>query len=78
MRIRSHLLLLAAGAMLPVLGFAVLVSAVLLNQVRESVERGALDRARAMITAVDVELRGTIMTMEALPPAPRTPQALPS
>ena len=66
MRIRSHLLLLAAGAMLPVLGFAVLVSAVLLNQVRESVERGALDRARAMITAVDVELRGTIMTMEAL------------
>ena len=30
MRIRSHLLLLAAGAMLPVLAFAVLVSIVLL------------------------------------------------
>jgi signal transduction histidine kinase/ActR/RegA family two-component response regulator len=66
MRIRSHLLLLAAGAMLPVLGFAVLVSAVLLNQVREGVERGARDRARAMITAVDAELHGTIATMEAL------------
>ena len=29
MRIRSHLLLLAAGAMLPVLAFAVLVSVIL-------------------------------------------------
>jgi hypothetical protein len=32
MRIRSHLLLLAAGAMLPVLAFAVLVSVILVRR----------------------------------------------
>src|SRR5689334_13886435 len=66
MRIRSHLLLLAAGAMLPVLGFAVLISAVLLNEVRTGIERGARDRTRAMMTAVDAELRGNVTTLQAL------------
>lgn len=66
MRIRSHLLLLAAGAMLPVLAFAVLVSVVLVRQDNETVERGALDRARAMMSGVDAELRGSIATIAAL------------
>ena len=43
MRIRSHLLLLAAGAMLPVLAFAVLVSVILVRQDNATVQRGALE-----------------------------------
>jgi signal transduction histidine kinase/CheY-like chemotaxis protein len=65
-KIRSHLAMLAAGAMLPVLGFAVLVSMVLLEQERASVERGGLARARAMMSAVDAQLRGLITTISVL------------
>ncbi|MEO8537798.1 MAG: ATP-binding protein, partial [Betaproteobacteria bacterium] len=66
MRIRSHLTLLAAGAMVPVLAFAVLLSAVLLKQDNAMVQRGALDRARAMTSAVDAMLDGAVTTVNAL------------
>ena len=66
MNIRSHLLLLAAGAMLPVLAFAVLVSIVLLRQDNATVQRAALDRARAMMTGVDAVLGGEVTTVQAL------------
>ena len=66
MRIRSHLAILAVGAMLPVLGFAVLVSVVLLEQDRSTLQRAAMDRARAMMTAIDAELRGSLGTLDAL------------
>ena len=63
MRIRSHLLLLAAGAMLPVLAFAVLVSNLLLRQDNATVQRGALDQARAMMTSVDAVLAGQMTSI---------------
>ena len=66
MKIRSHLLLLAAGAMIPLIAFAVLVSVVLLERDRATVQRAASDRARAMMTAVDAELRGSVATLEAV------------
>jgi signal transduction histidine kinase/ActR/RegA family two-component response regulator len=66
MTIRSHLLLLAIGAVLPVLLFAILVSTVLVEQDRMTLERAATDRARAMMTAVDAELRGSVTTLEAI------------
>ena len=66
MRIRSHLLLLAAGAMLPVLAFAVLISVILVRQDNATVERGARDRARAMMTGVDAMLGGVVTTVKAL------------
>ena len=66
MTIRSHLLLLAIGAVLPILAFAVLVSVVLVDLDRQTVQRGASERARAMMTAVDAELRGSLRTVEAL------------
>jgi signal transduction histidine kinase/CheY-like chemotaxis protein len=66
MRIRSHLILLAAGAMLPLLAFAGLLSFVLVRQDSATVERGALDRARAMMTSVDAQLRGSLTTIDAL------------
>jgi signal transduction histidine kinase/ActR/RegA family two-component response regulator len=70
MTIRSHLLLLAIGAALPVLVFAILVSIVLVEQDRSTVERAANDRARAMMTAVDAELRGSISTVQAITASP--------
>jgi signal transduction histidine kinase/ActR/RegA family two-component response regulator len=64
--IRSHLLLLATGAVLPILAFGVLVSIVLVDLDRHTIQRGAMERARAMMTAVDAELRGSLRTVEAL------------
>ena len=64
--IRSHLLLLAIGAVLPILAFAVLVCIVLVDLDRQTIQRGAMERARAMMTAVDAELRGSLRTVEAL------------
>jgi signal transduction histidine kinase/ActR/RegA family two-component response regulator len=70
MTIRSHLLLLAIGVVLPVLAFAIFVSVVLVEQDRSTVERAAMDRARAMMTAVDAELRGSIKTVLAIGASP--------
>ena len=70
MTIRSHLLLLAIGAALPVLLFAIAVSIVLVGQDRSTVERAATDRARAMMTAVDAELRGSVTTAQAITASP--------
>jgi signal transduction histidine kinase len=70
MTIRSQLILLAIGAALPVLAFAVLLSVVLVEQDRTTVQRGATDRARAMMSAVDAELRGSITTVEAITASP--------
>lgn len=70
MTIRAHLLLLAIGAALPVLAFALVLSVLLVEQDRRTFERGATDRARAMMTAVDAELRGSITTVLAITASP--------
>jgi signal transduction histidine kinase/ActR/RegA family two-component response regulator len=64
--IRSHLLLLAMAAFLPVLAFGVVASLLLVEHDRETQRNGALDRTRAMMTAVDAELRGTIAALRAI------------
>ncbi|HTO96634.1 MAG TPA: ATP-binding protein [Myxococcales bacterium] len=66
MTIRSHLLLLALAAVLPVLSFALFASILLVQHDRETQRAGALDRARAMLTAVDTELRGSVATLQAM------------
>ncbi|HEY6912490.1 MAG TPA: ATP-binding protein, partial [Myxococcales bacterium] len=66
MTIRTHLLLLVAAAVVPVFAFAVLVSVALVRHERDKQRTGAMDQARAMITAVDAELRGSIATLRAL------------
>jgi len=70
MTIRSHLILLAIGAVLPVFVFAIVVSAVLAAQDRHTVEKAATERARAMMTAVDAELRGSIAMLVAIAASP--------
>ena len=66
MTIRAHLLLLALCSVVPVIAFAFYVSVLLLEQGRTATQAGALDRARAISTAVDAELRGSINTLMAL------------
>src|SRR5438105_1543439 len=66
MTIRSHLLLLALAAALPVLAFALFTCLLLIRQDRQTQRDGTLDRSRAMMTAVDAELRGSIATLQAL------------
>ncbi|HTL76398.1 MAG TPA: ATP-binding protein [Casimicrobiaceae bacterium] len=70
MTIRSHLILLAIGVVLPVFVFAIVVSVVLAAQDRHTIERAATERARAMMTAVDAELRGSITTLVAIAVSP--------
>src|SRR5438067_3391907 len=64
--IRSHLLLLAGCAALPIMVFAVLISIFLVEQEQRTVERGAIERARAMMSAIDADLRGSLSTLKAL------------
>ncbi len=66
MTIRSHLFLLALCVIVPVLAFAAYVSVRLLEQNRTAIQNGATDRARAMMTAVDAELKGSISSLQAL------------
>jgi signal transduction histidine kinase len=66
MSIRSHLLLLALAAVLPVLAFGVFVSVALVRYERETQRIGTLDQARAMMTAVDAQLRGSLAALQAL------------
>jgi hypothetical protein len=66
MTIRSRLLLLASGAVFPVLIFAVLVSVILVEEEQRTFERGAIERARAIMSAVDAGLRGSLSTLQAL------------
>jgi signal transduction histidine kinase len=66
MTIRAHLLLLALAAVVPVLGFALVASVLLVAHDRETRRAGAVDSARAMMTAVDAELSGSIATLRSL------------
>ena len=66
MTIRAHLLLLAAFAVLPVLVFAVLISIMLIDHQQRTFEQGAIERSRAMMSAVDADLRGSLSTLNAL------------
>jgi signal transduction histidine kinase len=66
MSIRSHLLLLALAAVLPVLAFGVFVSVALVRYERETQRIGTVDQARAMMTAIDAQLRGSLAALQAL------------
>ena len=66
MRLRSHMMLLAAGAMAPLLAVALVSGLILLKHERESVERDAVGRVRAAMTAVDEALRGAINSLDVL------------
>jgi signal transduction histidine kinase/ActR/RegA family two-component response regulator len=66
MKLRSHLLLLSLATLLPMAIFAVGGAFLLAARERQAFERGAIERVRALMTAVDVDLSGSISTLEAL------------
>jgi len=66
MKLRTHLLFLALATLLPVLVFAAYVATQLVERERDTFRRGAADRTRAILTAVDLQINGTISSLESL------------
>ena len=66
MRLRSHLVLLVLAALVPVLGFAVLVIRENADLQRDAIERGMRATAHAVAATVDQTIETTITTLEAL------------
>ena len=71
MKIRTHLLLLVAAALLPLLVFAAALTGYLWWQQRDALELRYLERVRAMTIALDTELDGAIRAMQTLGRSPR-------
>jgi signal transduction histidine kinase/ActR/RegA family two-component response regulator len=64
--LRQRLLLIAAAAILPLALMAAAALHALLNEQRQQAQRGTLDLARALATAVDTELRLTVSALQSL------------
>lgn len=65
-KIRSHLLLLVAGAVMPLLVFATALTAYSWWQQRNALEVRQLERARAMTIALDTELQASMRVLRVL------------
>jgi signal transduction histidine kinase/ActR/RegA family two-component response regulator len=63
MRIRSHLLLLALGSVLPVLAFAVFVTALMVDREQRTFATAAIERLRGTMAAIDADIRGHETTL---------------
>jgi hypothetical protein len=66
MTLGSRLFLVVAGAVAPMAAAGVAAALLLLDHQRETLERDALGRARAAMSAVDAHLRGSIAALETL------------
>jgi hypothetical protein len=66
MKLPSYLLILAVGTLLPVIILAVIGALWFVSRERETFQRGAMKRTRALVTAVDTELNRSITTLNAL------------
>lgn len=66
MRLHSHLFILALSVALPLVALAVFATSLLVVGERQTMEREAIGRARAAMTAIDAELRGHVETAKAL------------
>jgi PAS domain S-box-containing protein len=71
LKLRVHLVLLTAATLLPTIIFTLVIAVFLARRAQETFERGATERIRALMTAVDKELDGSISTLEALATARR-------
>jgi signal transduction histidine kinase len=65
-KIRSHLLVLVAGAFVPLMVFAVAITSFSWWQQRKDLELRYLERVRAMTIALDAEMDGAIRMLRAL------------
>jgi signal transduction histidine kinase len=65
-KLRSHVQLLVIGTLLPMIVFAIYGAFLLTQRERDTFERGATERVRAVLTAVDLELKGSITSLLAI------------
>jgi signal transduction histidine kinase/ActR/RegA family two-component response regulator len=70
MKLRSHLLLLTLGTILPLLVFALIAVGLLAQRERTIFESGAKERTLALLTAIDADLDTSITTLRALGASP--------
>jgi signal transduction histidine kinase/ActR/RegA family two-component response regulator len=66
MRLRTHLLVLTLGTLLPLLVFAVIASALFAERERQTFRDGATQRTLALLTAVDAQLGSSVTALESL------------
>ena len=66
MRLRSHLFVLILATALPLLAFGLVASALLVRHQEDNFAAAVKDRNRAFMSAVDAELNGSILALEAL------------
>ena len=66
MRIRSHLLLLAFGVILPVAAFSIYLTTLLVDKEQRTFADGAIERLRSTMTAIDAQVEGQISVLNAL------------
>jgi hypothetical protein len=66
MRLRSSLSLLVVASVMPLAGFALIVSAVLVEHEQSNYAQVALDRNRAFMSAVDTQLKGYVSVLQSL------------
>jgi signal transduction histidine kinase len=70
LNIRTRLWALIFATLLPMAIFGAVGAYMLVQRERDSFERGALDRVRALMTAIDAELRASIIPLEMLARSP--------
>jgi len=66
MSLRTRLFLLVSGTVVPLVALALVLGGLLVNHERETFRRGAMDRNRAFMSAVDAEIHGHVTTLQAL------------
>ena len=66
MRLRTNLVYLVVGTVVPLVGLATVLGLLLVQRENDAFRQGAINRNRSFMTAVDAALRGHISTLEAL------------
>ena len=66
MKLKTHLIVLVVGAVLPIMVFAIILAGLFTRQREQVVASGMLETARALTLAVDAELYSSASTLEAM------------
>ena len=66
MKLKSELLWLSVGSVLPLVVFAILAVAALISHQRSTMQQEAMGRVASAMSAIDAEVHGSIMTLQAL------------
>jgi signal transduction histidine kinase len=66
MKLRTNLVYLIVGIVIPLVALATLLGLLLVKREREAFRQGAINRNRAFMTAVDAAVRGHISTLQVL------------